>query len=481
MQGDVQRFSSAPQAVGTRRKYRDPQDHDITRNLMHDKRVIRGSTCQPVVAPSPEDAAEVQRRREANRRRTMRANQTRKRPGTPEPVFGRMHMEVQTDKYLEELTERTVEFEAGTQTDFILVRPSSPLFMPTKIGVDIETQIEEGELFDFDVECEPLLDILLNKTLEQSILEVEEEAELDALRQHQVDDKLRRQQKQLEVQRMVEAERRRSEEMARRMQQHADQRKRDLIAMKKVLSRSIASIHLSSLMDRTLTHLTDAGVFADALDLAVDSSFVPNLLGGVMKQVSRGARDRDLAAGAMQAAVSLRLGKRRHRIEAERRRLAAIDHAEQSRRDEKRRKEQQAKEELERAEREAREKEDRLAALARLPPVREVEIVSLLLGDDDGKALTAEGLHVYIDEQDSVTLQELWQQRQEAQDAGDADMRLFRIAGKMRPGADPGSLSVVGNFRMLGIDEEPHIPKGPGDDDDVNADGPQDINDTSQD
>merc|ERR550514_2540565 len=68
--------------------------------------------------------------REAQRRRLMRANQTRKRAGTPEPVLGRKHSDVQTDSYLEELTERTVEFEAETQTDFLLDRPQSPLFMP---------------------------------------------------------------------------------------------------------------------------------------------------------------------------------------------------------------------------------------------------------------------------------------------------------------------------------------------------------------
>lgn len=27
-----------------------------------------------------------------------------------------------------------------------------------QIGIDIETQIEDGELFDFDVECEPVLE-----------------------------------------------------------------------------------------------------------------------------------------------------------------------------------------------------------------------------------------------------------------------------------------------------------------------------------
>jgi hypothetical protein len=36
---------------------------------------------------------------------------------------------------LEELTERVVEFESETQTDFLLDRPQSPLFLPAKVGV----------------------------------------------------------------------------------------------------------------------------------------------------------------------------------------------------------------------------------------------------------------------------------------------------------------------------------------------------------
>merc|ERR1719444_760585 len=131
--------------------------------------------------------AEVQKQREAQRRRLLRANQTKKRAGTPEAIPGRKHMDIQTDSYLEELTERTVEFEAETQTDFLLDRPPSPLFMPAKIGIDIDIQIYEGDLFDFDVEVEPVLEVLVGKTLEQSMMEVLEEEELESLRRHQED------------------------------------------------------------------------------------------------------------------------------------------------------------------------------------------------------------------------------------------------------------------------------------------------------
>jgi len=152
---DVQNFSSAPQAVRSRPKYREDDPNSTGKNIMHDKRVVRGNTYASLVMPQQDNMAEIQKQREAQRRRLMRANQTKRRPGTPEAVMGRKHMDIQTDSYLEELTERTVEFEAETQTDFLLDRPPSPLFMPAKVGVDIETQIEEGELFDFDVGMTP--------------------------------------------------------------------------------------------------------------------------------------------------------------------------------------------------------------------------------------------------------------------------------------------------------------------------------------
>merc|ERR1719265_1302270 len=128
-------------------------------------------------------------------------------------------MDIQTDSYLEELTERTVEFEAETQTDFLLDRPPSPLFMPAKIGVDVDTQIEHGDLFDFDMEVEPVLEVLVGKTLEQSMMEVLEEEELASLERHQEEFEQLRNAELLEVQRMEAAEKRRADEMERRMQQ----------------------------------------------------------------------------------------------------------------------------------------------------------------------------------------------------------------------------------------------------------------------
>ena len=47
---------------------------------------------------------------------------------TPEPVPGRAHIDVQTEKYVEQLTDKPPEREEGVATEFYLDRPPVPLF-----------------------------------------------------------------------------------------------------------------------------------------------------------------------------------------------------------------------------------------------------------------------------------------------------------------------------------------------------------------
>lgn len=52
---------------------------------------------------------------------------------------------MQTDVYLEELTDVVPETDNTTQTDAFLERPPTPKFVPAKSGVDAATQIEDGK------------------------------------------------------------------------------------------------------------------------------------------------------------------------------------------------------------------------------------------------------------------------------------------------------------------------------------------------
>lgn len=93
------------------------------------------------------DPIEIQRQQE-NRRRAIARKRAKEqlRPRSPEPVEGRKHIDVQTELYLEELSDRVEEADVECQTDAFLDRPPTPLFVPAKTGVDVETQILEGDV-----------------------------------------------------------------------------------------------------------------------------------------------------------------------------------------------------------------------------------------------------------------------------------------------------------------------------------------------
>jgi hypothetical protein len=113
---------------------------------------------------------------------------------------------------LEELSDKIPESFASTQTDAFLDRAPSPYFVPIKSGIDVTTQIYSNELFDFNFEVEPILQILVGKTMEQAMLEILEENELEQLRKRQEQFDTNRNAELAEVQRLEDAERRRTEE-----------------------------------------------------------------------------------------------------------------------------------------------------------------------------------------------------------------------------------------------------------------------------
>ncbi len=74
------------------------------------------------------------------------------------------------------------EQNVKTQTDEFQPKPPSPKYVPKKTGIDKITQIGDYDLFDYDREVQPILNVLLTKSVEQAILEVEEETELQEIR-----------------------------------------------------------------------------------------------------------------------------------------------------------------------------------------------------------------------------------------------------------------------------------------------------------
>lgn len=193
---------------------------------MFDRRVVRGNTYAAMIIPNVEQNQRLVQPKAPKVQQDTKLDGF-KREGTPEPVEGRKHISVDCirgdDAILKplELYDKPPDRAVDVQTDFYIDRPPTPRFIPSKNGTDVETQIWDGDLFDFDTEVEPILQVIVGKTLEQSRMEVLEEEELKAMKKHQLEFERLRDAELLEAQRLEEEERRREDEIRRRKQELA--------------------------------------------------------------------------------------------------------------------------------------------------------------------------------------------------------------------------------------------------------------------
>jgi len=274
-------YSSEPQSNKgkSQPRYREDEPPPVHLNLMNDPRIVRGNTYSAQVVTQNAQLEAERIRKENTKRQKMedarRRRDANRKPDTPPPVDGRSHMSLQTETFLEELTDRPVENDAETQTQAFLDRPPSPLFVPTKIGVDVDTQIEEGDLFDFDLEVRPLLEVLVGKTLEISMVELMEEEELAAIRRRQEEFERVRNAELAEVQRVETEAQRRYAEKNRRMKQETDQKEAAEILSRKVAARGFVKEYLGDVREKVFDELQERGHFYDPVRMEVTEVFLP--------------------------------------------------------------------------------------------------------------------------------------------------------------------------------------------------------------
>ncbi|XP_017790137.1 PREDICTED: LOW QUALITY PROTEIN: radial spoke head protein 3 homolog B [Habropoda laboriosa] len=270
-------------------------------NIMFDRRVVRGSTftSPPVLIDGEQSIAarqaEARRRNLARKRAQAQATKALvARAGSPPPVPGRKHEPVQTEVYLEELSEKPDETEVATQTDYFLDRPPTPKYCPDKVGEDRGTQIEPGDLFDFDLEVQPMLEVLVGKTMEQALIEILEEEEIAALKEQQ--------RKFLELRAAERAEERRLEEQERRIREEKDQRLRqhekavtsERDAEERVAAATLLTGYIAELLPAVLEGLKMSGFLLDEIKADVEESFVPWLMKEVKKEMGNMIESREL-------------------------------------------------------------------------------------------------------------------------------------------------------------------------------------------
>jgi hypothetical protein len=187
-------------------------------------------------------------------------------PNIEEPRAAETQMEPKTDP---------VMGTTLTQVEFYIDKPPSPVFLPNKEGIDCSTQIEEGDLFDYDTEVEPILEVIVGKSLEHARMEVLEEYEIELMKKHKRTFTQKRDAELIEVQRLQAEFNRRKQEDDRRKLQARTQRELKRIAHEKFVCRLTSKRLLSNIRLEVSSKLEDFGVFKDMAETGLHDQYLP--------------------------------------------------------------------------------------------------------------------------------------------------------------------------------------------------------------
>lgn len=197
----------------------------------------------------------------------------------PRPPKGRENLGINTSPVASTIRPKALTFEMGVQIDLYIDRPQTPLFWPQKTGIDQQTQIEDGDLFHFDEEVEPILNVLLSKTLEQSRMEVLEEEEIKTMKKKQREFEEIRNKELTEVMKLEQKEIRLMEEKNRRVVQEKQKKVNAIINQKKLFSRQFAKDYMSKLKVNTIRQCEERRVFRNPMQ----NQYQNNLLSFIYK------------------------------------------------------------------------------------------------------------------------------------------------------------------------------------------------------
>jgi hypothetical protein len=237
-----------------------------------DPRVFHGSTYSKHRPAEPEvETAKPRRRMPTPRAKEVPLNSL----AAPPPKEPRIDLELQTAPYLQEVVERPAVSELYTQTDAFLERPRTPPYIPAKTGVDIETQVEEDKLFDFDFEVRPIVAVIVGKTIEQAFMEVHEEEEFATIRRQKEAIEHRRNCDLGDILRLEETERRKFEEKQRRVAERLVYESEQQEVRSRVAARGFGEFFVSDLIGDALKILDARGYFYDEVERAIEINFMP--------------------------------------------------------------------------------------------------------------------------------------------------------------------------------------------------------------
>ena len=237
------------------------------------------------------DPVMLERQKQEQMMKNQRTEQIRKRQQDDQQRMNMMQeeeiqrnqiMDMQNQNQWDELSDyENMVDEQQLEPDYYIDRPPSPIFVPNPEGdiKVIQVNDRDNDLFDFELEAEPILQVLVGKAIELAQIESIEEFEKKELAKHK---KLFLQIKEaelIETQRMEAARKRRTDESERRSLQQRTYKSQKVMAEKKVMARKAAKEVLMLFKRDTLKIMVDEGTLRKPFEHSLQSTFIPQLYG----------------------------------------------------------------------------------------------------------------------------------------------------------------------------------------------------------
>lgn len=203
------------------------------------------------------------------------------------------HKPLDLSRFLIEQTEESTDNAIGLPTtrhieiqcDAITPRPVTPLKFRGKTGLDMAVQVDSSELFDFDRDVQPLLDVVIDKTVDQALTEIRNEHVLRTLLQHKraLEEVADAERQRIDM--MQQKERQRLADKEQLLEQRLIQQRKERALKQKALSIRMAGSFLNNLMEDTLNNLEELSVFRNPMLKDIESNFLPRITRNASNQI----------------------------------------------------------------------------------------------------------------------------------------------------------------------------------------------------
>ncbi len=177
--------------------------------------------------------------------------------------------------------------EIDVQTDRFQPVAREDIYIPKKTGIDVETQILDWELFDFDREVKPIAKVITQKTLIQTALEIEEEEEMRRMHEYKTKYGLRRKNEKAEWRKKHNAEIKIIQDK-NKMLDHLWARDTQIVhTSNKLQAFQISKSFLRRVKANTLVKIFKSGIYPNTFDNQLKTIIPQWLLGQVKHYVAR--------------------------------------------------------------------------------------------------------------------------------------------------------------------------------------------------